>query len=43
MYLKIGCYVLGFKGKNNRDWFTLIKEQYDERGEVSFAHVIFKI
>ena len=43
MYFRINRYVFGFKGKNNRDWFTLIEEQYDDTGEVSFARILFKV
>lgn len=39
---KIGI-IFGFKGKNQLPLFMIIKEYFDENGEVDFAKVLFEI
>lgn len=35
--------IFGFRGKNQLPLFMIIKEYFDENGEVDFAKVLFEI
>lgn len=39
---KVGI-IFGFRGKNQLPLFMIIKEYFDENGDVDFAKVLFEI
>lgn len=43
MQFQIGKYIFWFKGRNQNNWFTLIREVYDNAGNFSHAYAIFQI